>query len=233
MLIAAAGALSASQALSSDDATAAATGPPKSLHAKASADPSHDRRALKVSRSSSRPSLDQPQALTKAAKREADARAHKLRSTATSAKSYAKALADSRWDQPTTGYHISTWFGEAGGYWASGYHTGIDFATGCGTPVTAVTSGTISEAGYDIGGWAYGNQIRLRLSNGDEVWYNHLSEIEVSSGETVVKGQELGLVGETGNAYGCHLHFEYRLASDLHTAVDPEPYLDDHGIHLR
>ena len=58
----------------------------------------------------------------------------------------------------------------------------------------------------------------LQFDNGDEVWYNHLSAIEVTTGQTVVKGQEIGRVGDTGNAYGYHLHFEYRLASDLQTA---------------
>ena len=109
-----------------------------------------------------------------------------------------------------------------GGYWSTGYHTGIDFATAYGTPVVAVTNATVVQTGWD---GPYGNQIRLQLENGDEVWYNHLSSIEVTVGETVLKGQEIGRVGDTGNAYGFHLHFEYRLASDLHDGVDPRAVL--------
>lgn len=184
----------------------------------------------RASRAGERPRFDEAQQA--AAERQAAERDEQLEDAATSAQDYAERLAR-QWVLPTTGFHISVWFGEAGPYWASGHHTGIDFATACGTPVVAVADGVISDAGYDIGGWAYGNQIRLRLSNGDEVWYNHLSHIGVSTGQTVSKGETLGLVGETGNAYGCHLHFEYRRASDLHTAVDPLPYFNDHGIYLR
>ena len=131
---------------------------------------------------------------------------------------------------PTTNFNISTWFGEAGPYWSTGYHTGIDFATDYGTPVVAVSNLTVVQTGWD---GPYGNQIRLQLENGDEVWYNHLSSIEVTVGETVLKGQEIGRVGETGNAYGYHLHFEYRLASDLQHGVDPVPYFEQHGIFLQ
>ena len=130
---------------------------------------------------------------------------------------------------PTSGFHITVWFGEAGPYWSSGYHTGIDFATASGTPLVAVANATVAQAGWD---GAYGNQIRLQLENGDQVWYNHLSLIEVGAGQAVSQGQEIGQVGETGNAYGAHLHFEYRLASDLSTAVDPAPFFEQHGIHL-
>ncbi len=157
------------------------------------------------------------------AQRRANARAREA------ARKRAEAQASSGWVLPTTGFHISVWFGEAGPYWSTGYHTGIDFATAYGTPVVAVAGGTVAQTGWD---GAYGNQIRLRLENGDEVWYNHLSAIEVSTGQSVGSGQELGKVGETGNAYGAHLHFEYRLASDLSTAVDPLPFFQSHGISL-
>lgn len=145
------------------------------------------------------------------------------------ARAYAKTLASDTWVLPTSNFHITVWFGERGWYWATGYHTGIDFATAYGTPVVAVDDGKIMRTGWD---GAYGNQIRLQFPNGDQVWYNHLSAIEVKRGQKVSKGEELGRVGETGNAYGDHLHFEYRLASDLTTAVDPMPFFLKHGINL-
>ncbi|MBA2560212.1 MAG: M23 family metallopeptidase [Propionibacteriales bacterium] len=139
------------------------------------------------------------------------------------------AVASDEWVLPTSGFRISTWFGEAGPYWSSGYHTGIDFATAYGTPIIAVDNASVVQTGYD---GAYGNQVRLQFENGDQAWYNHLSAIEVSVGDAVVKGAELGRVGDTGNSYGAHLHFEYRLASDLSTGVDPAPIFEAHGIHL-
>lgn len=138
-------------------------------------------------------------------------------------------VSSSGWVVPTSDYYISTWFGEAGSYWSSGYHTGVDLATAYGTPVVAVTNSTVVQTGYD---GAYGNQIRIQLSNGDQIWYNHLSAIEVTVGQTLSTGQAIGRVGETGNAYGAHLHLEYRLASDLGTGVDPVPYFAAQGISL-
>jgi murein DD-endopeptidase MepM/ murein hydrolase activator NlpD len=141
----------------------------------------------------------------------------------------AERRASSGWVLPTTNYRISVWFGEAGPYWSSGYHTGIDFAAAYGTPVVAVTDATVVQVGYD---GAYGNQIRIQLENGDQIWYCHLSAFDVSTGQQVTKGTVLGRVGETGNAYGAHLHLEYRLASDLATSVDPRPYLESHGASI-
>lgn len=141
----------------------------------------------------------------------------------------AERIASSGWVLPTSNYRISVWFGEAGPYWSSGYHTGIDFATAYGTPVVAVADATVVQVGWD---GAYGNQVRIQLENGDQVWYSHLSAFDVSTGQQVAKGAVLGRVGETGNAYGAHLHLEYRLASDLSTGVDPRPYLESHGAPI-
>lgn len=165
-----------------------------------------------------------------AATRQAARREALLVSAASAAQRFEKTLSSQQWVLPTSGFHISVWFGESGSYWSSGYHTGIDFATACGTPDVAVADATVAQTGWD---GPYGNQIRLQFTNGDQVWYNHLSAIEVTTGQNVQQGEEIGRVGETGNAYGCHTHFEYRLASDLHTAVDPLPFFESHGIQLR
>jgi murein DD-endopeptidase MepM/ murein hydrolase activator NlpD len=156
-------------------------------------------------------------------------RTESLQAADTLAKSYARKLQSDTWVLPTSGFHITEWFGDPGPYWATGYHTGIDFATAYGTPVVAVQDARVFQTGWD---GPYGNQIRLQLPNGDQVWYNHLSAIGVTKGQHVTKGEVLGHVGETGNAYGYHLHFEYRLAKDLTLAVDPKPFFAAHGIHL-
>lgn len=188
----------------------------------------------KVSRSVNRPVLAQKSnakssAAKTAAQLLANERNDKLRDAAAEAETYAEELSSDEWVLPTTGFNISTWFGEAGPYWSSGYHTGVDFATAYGTPAVAVSNAVVVQTGWD---GPYGNQVRLQLENGDEVWYNHLSSIDVVTGQQVVKGQQVGRVGETGNAYGAHLHFEYRLASNLHDGVDPVPFFLEHNLTL-
>lgn len=198
---------------------------------------SHD--ATKVSRSATRPAVlpvnnkhtTLPVGKKNAieADRQALARYIVLRRAADNAEKFAKRLSSNQWVAPTINFRLTALFGEAGPYWASGYHTGVDFAAAYGTPVVAVGNGTVVQTG-----WAgpYGNQIRLQLPNGDQVWYNHLSAIGMTVGMPVLKGQELGRVGDTGNAYGYHLHLEYRLAADLSTAIDPLPVLLDHGLSV-
>ena len=142
---------------------------------------------------------------------------------------YGHTLASDRWTYPTTGFRISTWFGEAGSVWSSGYHTGIDMSAGLGTPVVAVTRAIVVAAGWD---GPYGNQVRIQLSKRDQAWYNHLSRFDVGVGQVVTEGETLGAVGDTGNSFGSHLHFEYRLAADTDTAIDPAPVLAAHGLGL-
>ncbi len=187
------------------------------------------RDATQVSRSAPRARVLKRSSAKDAAEQLAALRTDKLRTAAATAESYAEELASNVWVLPTTGFRVSTLFGEAGPYWESGYHTGIDLATAYGTPAVAVATATVVQTGWD---GPYGNQVRLRLENGDEVWYNHLSSIDVVSGQSVLKGQQVGRVGDTGNSYGAHLHFEYRLASNLHDGVDPMPYFLEHGIVL-
>jgi murein DD-endopeptidase MepM/ murein hydrolase activator NlpD len=231
LVAAAVGAASAGQAISSTDTTPTASHSRGGYVANLSSASLEGRDATQVSRSGARPIVASGQTpTTTAAEQQAQARVNLLRSAANDAQAYAKELSSDQWVLPTSGFHISVWFGESGGYWSSGYHTGVDFATAYGTPVVAVGNATVVQTGWD---GPYGNQIRLQFDNGDQVWYNHLSAIEVTTGQTVLKGQEIGRVGDTGNAYGYHLHFEYRLASDLHDGVDPVPFFLEHGIALR
>ena len=231
LLIAAAGAATAGPALSpAGESSAASSRSIGGYVANLSSASLEGRDATEVSRATARPTLKQGITEQAKAQRAAEIRDHRLTNMARDAEKYAKELSSDTWVYPTTNFHISVWFGEAGGYWETGFHTGIDFATAYGTPVVAVSNATVAQTGWD---GPYGNQIRLTLENGDQVWYNHLSSIEVNVGDTVLKGQEIGRVGETGNAYGYHLHFEYRLATDLETAVDPAPYFAAHDLPLR
>jgi murein DD-endopeptidase MepM/ murein hydrolase activator NlpD len=230
LLVAAVGAATAGSAISSTDQSAASAKSGGGYVANLSSASLEGRDVTQVSRAGGRPDLTAKVSAKEKAEQQAAARDLKLKSAAQDAEKYAQELSSDTWVLPTTGFHISTWFGEAGPYWSTGFHTGIDFATAYGTPVVSVTNAMVVQTGWD---GPYGNQIRMQLENGDEVWYNHLSSIEVTVGETILKGQEIGRVGDTGNAYGYHLHFEYRLASDLENGVDPLPFFEEHSLPLR
>jgi murein DD-endopeptidase MepM/ murein hydrolase activator NlpD len=102
---------------------------------------------------------------------------------------------------------------------APDFHPGLDIAAPMGTTVTAAASGTIISAGW-YGG--YGNYILIDHGGGMATGYGHLSQIFVSNGQQVQKGQAIGAVGSTGRSTGPHLHFEVRLNGK---PTDPAAYL--------
>lgn len=73
------------------------------------------------------------------------------------------------------------------------------------------------------GNASYGNCIKIDHVNGYSTLYAHLKEVYVVEGQTVTKGQAIGLMGNTGNSYRAHLHFEVRHSN---VRIDPTPYLD-------
>ncbi|MFF7211147.1 M23 family metallopeptidase [Streptomyces sp. NPDC008238] len=107
--------------------------------------------------------------------------------------------------KPVSSYTLTAGFGESSSLWAN-THTGQDFAAPTGTPVKAIHSGTITEAGW---AGSYGYRIILTLDDGTELWYCHLSSMIVTSGK-VSTGDTIGRVGATGNVTGPHLHLEVR-----------------------
>ena len=110
------------------------------------------------------------------------------------------------------------WLWPVGGYnWVSqGYHSGhtaIDIAAAQGTDIYASRAGTVIFAGYGSasnGFNRYGNVILLRHDNGYYTLYAHCHYLNVSTGQTVSQGQVIGGVGNTGESFGNHLHFEVR-----------------------
>ena len=87
-------------------------------------------------------------------------------------------------------------------------HKGIDVALPVGTPLKAVMDGTVSAAGSGTGERSYGLYVVIQHSGGKSTLYAHMSRIQVKVGDTVVKGQIIGLSGNTGFSTGPHLHFE-------------------------
>ncbi|MBO0655433.1 peptidoglycan DD-metalloendopeptidase family protein [Streptomyces triculaminicus] len=130
---------------------------------------------------------------------------------------------------PIDGSYVSTSYKASSGLWSSGSHTGIDLHAETGTSVHAVAAGTIVEAGW---GGAYGNNVVIKHNDGTYTQYGHLSSIDVSVGQTVTPGQQIGLSGATGNVTGPHLHFEARTAATYGSDIDPIAYMSAHGVSL-
>jgi murein DD-endopeptidase MepM/ murein hydrolase activator NlpD len=101
----------------------------------------------------------------------------------------------------------------------SEFHPGIDIAVDVGTTVAAAATGRVLIAGWVSG---YGNYVAVDHGNGLSTGYGHLSQIFVSVGQDVQRGQALGASGNTGRSTGPHLIFEVRRNG---TPVDPTPYL--------
>ncbi|MGI6600345.1 MAG: murein hydrolase activator EnvC family protein [Dethiobacteria bacterium] len=97
------------------------------------------------------------------------------------------------------------------------FHRGIDIST-AGT-IFAADSGRVILAQYNN---SYGNYIIIDHGNGFTTLYAHLSVISVRVGQSVSRGQCIGIAGSTGNSTGPHLHFEVRV-NGKHT--DPMHYL--------
>lgn len=98
-------------------------------------------------------------------------------------------------------------------------HAGIDIAAPAGTPIRAADSGQVMIAGW-MGG--YGNYTCVQHTSSLSTCYAHQSSIGVSVGQGVRQSQVIGTVGNTGNSFGDHLHFEVRVGG---SPVDPMGYL--------
>jgi murein DD-endopeptidase MepM/ murein hydrolase activator NlpD len=98
---------------------------------------------------------------------------------------------------------------------------GVDIAVPEGTPVKAAENGVVIYAGDGLKD--FGNTVLVRHENGLVTVYGHNSEITVSRGATVRRGQELARSGLSGNAGSPKLHFEVRKDS---APVDPAKYLE-------
>lgn len=122
---------------------------------------------------------------------------------------------------PTSGTFTSNF----GPRWGT-FHAGIDIANAVGTPLYAVTDGVIIDAGPVSG---YGNWVRIKNDDGEIFTYGHISQWNVSVGQTVKAGDEVALMGSTGFSTGSHLHFGVELGEG--NFVDPLSWLIEHGVN--
>lgn len=127
---------------------------------------------------------------------------------------------------PTDGTNITSPFGyrnspTAG---ASSNHKGIDIGIPTGTNIYACESGTVTIAGYSD---SAGNWVVIDHGNGYVSKYMHNSQLLVSAGQKVEKGQVIAKSGSTGISTGPHLHFQIEYEGD---PVDPLSFKYDNGM---
>ncbi len=119
---------------------------------------------------------------------------------------------------PTQGGYISSAYGSR---WGS-FHRAIDIAKrgGChGDRIFAAADGKVTYVGYN---GTYGKLIKISHGNGLETWYAHCSDYNVSTGDTVSRGETIGYIGNTGRSTGPHLHFQVMLYGNY---VNPVNYM--------
>ena len=124
---------------------------------------------------------------------------------------------------------VSSWWGpraSPGGI-GSTYHRGIDIGAAHGTNVIAAASGVVTFSGWSGG---FGNYIVINHGGGYATAYAHMSQNLVRTGDNVIQGQIIGLVGSTGNSTGPHIHFEVHRNG---VRVDPAPYFGLSGSNRR
>jgi len=98
------------------------------------------------------------------------------------------------------------------------HHDGVDIGAPYDTPVGSAQGGRVTFAGVQGG---YGNTVIIDHGNGLTTLYAHLALINVTGGQPVIQGQNIGTVGNTGWSTGPHLHFEVR---ENGNAVNPLKY---------
>ena len=141
-----------------------------------------------------------------------------------------KAQKAAGWARPSKG-NVSSGFGPrhstcGPNYCSSSYHYGLDLAAACNSPIVAATAGKVVYAGYNGG---YGNYVKIDHGDGLATGYAHIvgGGFLVHKGDKVDAGQQIAKVGNTGNSFGCHLHFEvYKNGKPF----NPVPFLRARGL---
>lgn len=112
--------------------------------------------------------------------------------------------------KPMNRYTVTSEFGWRNSPLGGGmeFHNAIDLANGGGSPILASNEGKVVQAGANHWDW-YGNYVVILHPDGLYTGYAHLSRIDVTVGQQVNQGQQIGLEGDTGPVTGPHLHFQF------------------------
>jgi murein DD-endopeptidase MepM/ murein hydrolase activator NlpD len=134
------------------------------------------------------------------------------------------------WARPSAGY-ISSGYGMRYHpiYHTWRLHNGTDIAgQGCGAPIRAAHSGTVTYAGWN---GTLGNYVQIEHGDGTSSGYGHIVSggILVRYGQWVNAGQQIARVGSTGASTGCHVHFIIRVHGQL---TNPVPFMRNRGVLL-
>lgn len=127
---------------------------------------------------------------------------------------------------PLNGGHVTCAYG---GYVG---HRGVDLSTGVvGTSIFASRTGKVVDVQYwdghtKTGMQSYGNMVRIyHPETGTYTRYAHCNSIAVREGQWVNQGQVIAYMGNTGNSFGAHLHFELSTGASNSTRINPLPYI--------
>jgi murein DD-endopeptidase MepM/ murein hydrolase activator NlpD len=112
------------------------------------------------------------------------------------------------------GYRYNPFGGTSGEF-----HPGVDFKGVVGDKVYATADGIVEKSDWYAG---YGLAVVLRHDHGLSTLYGHLSQVNVSVGESVKAGDVIGFLGSTGRSTGPHVHYEIRKDG---IDIDPYPFL--------
>ena len=104
----------------------------------------------------------------------------------------------------------------------------VSYANGT---VNMVTNGYGNGAGEGVN-WAYGNFVKILNDDGTVCLYAHMEYTSVKVGQRVSKGQVIGRMGNSGNSFGGHLHWEFWSCNDYYKNIDPSPFLSPKEIKL-
>jgi len=100
-----------------------------------------------------------------------------------------------------------------------GFHTGVDLKGRSGDPILATADGIVRKAIWNGG---YGRYVEIDHGNGYVTKFAHMKKILVKRGDKITRGQQVGLVGNSGRSTGSHLHYEICFKGD---PVNPSKFM--------